>query len=394
MPVRVWGPGSDQFGPNDAMHNAEYDHAARQQRPQQRQQHPPPKNQQYGQAPQQHHRQYNDDMHRNQMQHQMQQRQQQHPPMQQQQMRQHHMGGNAYETTGMWEPGAGWVPPPPQNYARMQQTKAPAPRSFQREKPIGDGQLKPLKLKARVDEADVELPEMSSLDGTRYVIIEMKGCDRGPPLIPVNNKWCAPEDCSMPLRAYLVALADRNGGAITAVDKIDGRCLPRYQCAVRAEKWQDTWNIVRKSFLEMRSAYRFIRGGKNAPNLWFGMPARFLEPGLGSNGNSNGNGNSNASTVASNTPSVDGERDRASLWQLTQERLAEQEAALQSERGMYAEHTRGGYPSGPNMQPNMQNNRGNYHTLLLHTQEDNSTWAPWTNSTTTNSVRTNSTRTS
>ena len=38
-----------------------------------------------------------------------------------------------------------------------------------------------------------------------------------------------------------------------------------------------------------------------------------LRGGLGSNGNSNGNGNSNASTVASNTPSVDGERDRASL---------------------------------------------------------------------------------
>jgi hypothetical protein len=26
----------------------------------------------------------------------------------------------------------------------------------------------------------------------------------------------------------------------------------------------------------MRSMYRFIRGGKNAPNLWFGMPPRFL----------------------------------------------------------------------------------------------------------------------
>jgi len=394
MPVRVWGPGSDQYaGANDSMPNAEYaNHAvhAQNSRPNA---HPQPKTSNYRAPPPQHHRQFEgyDGYDRGQVQHQQMQQHQ----MQQRQMQQHqqHMGPNVYESTGLWEPGAGWIPPPPQNnYQRI--AKAPAPRSFQREKPIGDGQLKPLKLKARVDEADVELPEMSSADGTRYVIIEMKGCDRGPPLIPVNNKWCAPEDCSMPLRAYLVALADRNGGAITAVDKIDGRCLPRYQCAVRAEKWQDTWNIVRKSFLEMRSAYRFIRGGKNAPNLWFGMPARFLEPGLGSNGNSNGNGNSNASTVASNTPSVDGERDRASLWQLTQERLAEQEAALQSERGMYAEHTRGGYPSGPNMQPNMQNNRGNYHTLLLHTQEDNSTWAPWTNSTTTNSVRTNSTRTS
>ena len=33
--------------------------------------------------------------------------------------------------------------------------------------------------------------------------------------------------------------------------------------------------------------------------------------------NSNGNGNSNASTVASNTPSVDGERNRASLSRTT-----------------------------------------------------------------------------
>jgi hypothetical protein len=80
-----------------------------------------------------------------------------------------------------------------------------------------------------------------------------------------------------------LALAQQDSKEIVVVDTIDGRTFPSHQCATPKERWQETWLAIHKFYMEMRSAYRVYRGGKNAPSLWFGTPAVFLQssaPGL------------------------------------------------------------------------------------------------------------------
>jgi hypothetical protein len=124
---------------------------------------------------------------------------------------------------------------------------------------------------------DIELEPYVARDGREYVVLEIKGCDRGPPLLIQKGKWSTPGDEHIPLRTYLSNLAEQGGKEIALVDSIDGRTFPRYQCATPKESWQETWLAIHRLFLEMRSAYRFLRGGKNAPNLWFGMTARLVQ---------------------------------------------------------------------------------------------------------------------
>jgi hypothetical protein len=127
------------------------------------------------------------------------------------------------------------------------------------------------------DLRDIDLDPYVAKDGREYVVLEIKGCDRGPPLLVEKGKWCTPSDEHIPLKTYLSMLAQQDGKEIVMVDAIDGRTFPRYQCATPKECWQETWLAIHNLFLEMRSAYRFLRGGKNAPNLWFGMTARLVQ---------------------------------------------------------------------------------------------------------------------
>jgi hypothetical protein len=140
---------------------------------------------------------------------------------------------------------------------------------------------RPLKIKARCDDAEGKvLPEYITSDGEKWIIIEMKGCDRGPPLLLAGGRWVSSMDgaCSN-LSTFLDALAKQAGETCLPRDTVDGKHLPRYQCAVPYDEWRSLWTAVREQFISMRSAYRYLRGGKNAPSLWFGLNPRFVEEG-------------------------------------------------------------------------------------------------------------------
>lgn len=138
---------------------------------------------------------------------------------------------------------------------------------------------KPLKIKARVDDREhANIPEYIGEAGVRWIVLEIKGCDRGPPLMMTEDgSWVPREDACATLATFLTSLQQLSGTSIRSEPDIDGRKLPRYQCAVRKEVWKELWDAVREPFIAMRSAYRFLRGGKNAPSLWFGQNPRFLD---------------------------------------------------------------------------------------------------------------------
>jgi hypothetical protein len=58
--------------------------------------------------------------------------------------------------------------------------------------------------------------------------------------------------------------------------KLNGQILVRYQAAVREDHWRKLWEALLKPFAAQRTAYRGVYRTRRAPDLFFGVNARFF----------------------------------------------------------------------------------------------------------------------
>lgn len=114
-----------------------------------------------------------------------------------------------------------------------------------------------------------------------YVCIEIRRCDRGLPPILKNCKgrlkWVVPhgDEKLEGLRGYVLnlltsVLPHMNWG-VRVFSTLNGHQLPAYQCVIREDDWVTIWDALMKPFAEMRVAYRRQLGGRNSPELLFGV---------------------------------------------------------------------------------------------------------------------------
>jgi hypothetical protein len=119
-----------------------------------------------------------------------------------------------------------------------------------------------------------------------YVILEVRGCEKGPLLLPPANaddggsRWSPPEDRYLHLAAYLVVCMQRlSGRGEDWSDRIsmslNGEILVRYQAAVREKDWRQLWDGLIKPFGAQRTAYRGVYRTTKAPDLFFGVNAKY-----------------------------------------------------------------------------------------------------------------------
>lgn len=144
------------------------------------------------------------------------------------------------------------------------------------------------------------LPEMWALDKQHYVILQVQACKRGPPLLPAKDasaqenavvvaagrqgesssweRYGAVLSGKFRLSAYLACFMRRLQGAPAAevFDKVDGKQLVPYQCAMRRESWEAVRDLFTQAFLIQKTAYRRANGGSTAPSFQEAAEARFL----------------------------------------------------------------------------------------------------------------------
>jgi hypothetical protein len=121
----------------------------------------------------------------------------------------------------------------------------------------------------------------SSRDET-YVVLEVRGCEKGPLLLPPEisdsgGRWSSPEDRYLHLATYLVTCMSRlNLGdwSDRITMELNGEILVRYQAAVREKDWHKLWEDLMKPFATQRTAYRGVYRTQKAPDLFFGVSAK------------------------------------------------------------------------------------------------------------------------
>jgi hypothetical protein len=131
--------------------------------------------------------------------------------------------------------------------------------------------------------------EKNGLD--RCVILEVRKRDNGPPLLPRDKEVIASTnpDCwyqpyrHIHLAEYLstflhVITGLCWSGWVTKLVNGSGQLVP-YQAAVQGSMWERVWEILSKPYERMRTVYRKVYNCKSAPDLYFGVEARFV-PGV------------------------------------------------------------------------------------------------------------------
>jgi hypothetical protein len=115
-----------------------------------------------------------------------------------------------------------------------------------------------------------------------YVVVELQNCPKGPPLLPPGpsdeGRWSPPEDQYMHLGMYLIHFMRhlrQQDWSDRILSHIDGKGLVRYQAAVPEQDWRELWDALLKPFQAQRTAYRGSYRTKKAPELFFGVIARF-----------------------------------------------------------------------------------------------------------------------
>jgi hypothetical protein len=139
-----------------------------------------------------------------------------------------------------------------------------------------------------------------------YVVVEVRGCTSGPPLLPTRLpsgglQWDAPDDRFMHLATYLAIAMRRLTGedwSQKILPHMSGNYLVRYQAVVREEHWRLLWDFLMKPFNEQRSEYRRIHETHRAPDLFFGTKAKTCAPERKPDAGQRG-GEQDASTTAS-----------------------------------------------------------------------------------------------
>lgn len=123
----------------------------------------------------------------------------------------------------------------------------------------------------------------------RYIVIGVRRCTKGPPLLPrhrcdrdeITNsmEWveAATDGVRFGLPEYLLTFLERIGVEdIPIYDRLHGRQVMRYQAVVQLQAWERAWAMLKTPFRTQRGAYRHLYGGSNAPDLTFDMEPKFL----------------------------------------------------------------------------------------------------------------------
>lgn len=120
---------------------------------------------------------------------------------------------------------------------------------------------------------------------TSYVVVGLRKCERGPPMLPCHGASLAHEDLSgwrqaethgFAFAQYLRTFLDRLGVDVRIHESLDGRGLMPYQAAVQRGEWEHAWSILAGPFKVQRAAYRRALGGARAPELAIDVAPRFL----------------------------------------------------------------------------------------------------------------------
>ncbi|CAE8604490.1 unnamed protein product [Polarella glacialis] len=140
--------------------------------------------------------------------------------------------------------------------------------------------------------------ELREIDLNFYVVIGIKKCQRGPPLLPSQmlregtvrvaagdhlglgmwERWDE-ERFTLPeyLRSFIFSLLGQP--EVEVYDALDGRQLVPYQAAVPRELWTSIKPALMTAFAIQKAAYRHVQGGSCAPALCDDTAARFLPSG-------------------------------------------------------------------------------------------------------------------
>ena len=142
------------------------------------------------------------------------------------------------------------------------------------------------------------LVELRSLDSKMYMVLGVRCCKNGPPLLPLAEGSSEPVDAIVEtdkrisakrwtrwqrdtcrpwqLRAFLQKFAARLGLSLETYDSLDGQALPRYQCVVKRAAWEQVQAQVQEAFLWQKRAYRRANGGTTAPSLDVDIQPRYI----------------------------------------------------------------------------------------------------------------------
>ncbi|CAE8614893.1 unnamed protein product [Polarella glacialis] len=137
--------------------------------------------------------------------------------------------------------------------------------------------------------------ELREIDLNFYVVISIKKCKRGPPLLPSQmlregtvhvaagdhlgvSMWERSDEerftLSQYLRRFILSLLGQP--EVEVYDAMDGRQLVHYQAAMPRELWISIKPALMKAFAIQKAAYRHAQGGSCAPSLYDDTAARFL----------------------------------------------------------------------------------------------------------------------
>jgi hypothetical protein len=118
-------------------------------------------------------------------------------------------------------------------------------------------------------------------DEAKYIVMMIKRCASGPPLLPIECNgtltWVEYEGDFHFAKYLQMALARLKGddwSRLILTDLNDQR-LSWYQAAVAEENWRLVWDALLKPFSEQRSAYRGVHKTRHAPEIFFGVEAKF-----------------------------------------------------------------------------------------------------------------------
>eukprot|EP00929_Paragymnodinium_shiwhaense_P055541 TRINITY_DN27824_c0_g1_i1.p1 TRINITY_DN27824_c0_g1~~TRINITY_DN27824_c0_g1_i1.p1 ORF type:complete len:395 (-),score=83.77 TRINITY_DN27824_c0_g1_i1:281-1465(-) len=134
-----------------------------------------------------------------------------------------------------------------------------------------------------------EMPRLLPIAEQFYKIICLRGCCRGPPLLPQEEwsegatseklggfYWSAADDSTFTFSTYMQKLMRICGSDARVFCTMSGQRLVPYQAAVLADEFEKVETRFRELFSAQCSAYRFLRGGSGAPKLRADIEARFV----------------------------------------------------------------------------------------------------------------------
>merc|ERR1719223_135334 len=118
-----------------------------------------------------------------------------------------------------------------------------------------------------------------------YVVVSLRSCSRGPPLLPVAGQdmsdlgkvvWVPEQPASFDLPSYLRAFLGLLGVHCRVHDCIDGRQLKRFQAVMQRSDWDGAWAKMSGAWAQQRSAYRRLHGGTAAPRIYCTVEPQFV----------------------------------------------------------------------------------------------------------------------